>query len=873
MDYRQIMCGFAGVAVFDYDNIDRLRRILLQSASVYSSRKPRWMKAFSATVFLLAWIIAGPALSAGTAWAQSPRTFTNPIVTSRDAPDPWMTYKDGYYYFTSTTGSSISVWKSQTITGIDRGTKVTVWTPPPAGPQSRDIWAPELHYLNNRWYVYFAADDGDNSHHRLFVLESATADAQGAYVNRGEIYDPATDRFAIDPTVLQKDDGSLFLVWSGWEGFVDKVAQNLYIAPMSNPWTLGGNRMMISRPDHSWEGWINEGPEVLKHGGAIFIIYSANGSWTPDYCLGLLMNTDGNVMNPASWTKSNFPVLTRAPRVFGPGHNTFAKSPDGSEDWIIYHATDNATDGWNNRRPRAQRFAWNSDGTPVFGYPVPPGTPLAVPAGEATGAPPPAGTGTGLSADYYDNEDFTGLKLQRTDATINFGWGLFGNSSAPDALMGPDTYSIRWSGQIQPRYSETYNFHTFSDDGIRLWLDNRLIIDDWPNHAPTVDSGSITLLGGRRYDLRVEYHQHTGEALARLEWESPSQPLEVVPATQLYPARAAARVSIDSPQDGQGFVAPANVSLNATVSGGDAPVGKVRFFQNGVLLAEAGASPYTLNWTVNAPGSYTVTATALDTSGAMIAASAPVIIGVGPPAVSLAPSVFALPARIVDPSSTGTAAPVASGALARVYAALPGVTLAQVFTARDLSGNWPASLQGITVTVGDRSAIPVAITPTAGSGIYAIDFAVPEDAAPGNAILLTVTEAAAKQAWSTQVDIRAGFPALWTVDGTTNGMAIAQNADTFLEFSSANPVPADAHTRVALYGTGIRGLAALQSLTIHARASGGDIPLMIDYAGAEGGLPGLDVVLVRLPQALAGSRLISLDFGNPTVGGVSLAVK
>jgi GH43 family beta-xylosidase len=463
--------------------------------------------------------------------------FTNPIVKSRDAADPWMIFKDGFYYFTFTTGSSIQVWKSRTITGVDAGAKATVWKPPAKGPQSKDIWAPEIHFFAGKWYIYYAADDGANEHHRLYVLESKTADPQGAYTDKGKIYDPNTDRWAIDATVLQKDDGSLYLIWSGWEGFVDKIAQNLYIAPMSNPWTIGGNRALISRPDHSWEGWINEGPEVLKRNGKIFIVYSANGSWTPDYCLGLLMNTDGDVMNPQTWTKSNVPFLSRSPGVYGPGHNTFAKSADGTQDWIIYHATDNPTDGWRNRRPRAQKITWNADDTPNFGYPVAPRQTLAVPSGEAANINSNSGTGTGLTAEYYDNPDFTNLKLRRTDATINFEWGMIGNSDAPDSSINANTYSVRWQGTLQPRYSETYSFNTFTDDGVRLWIDNKLIIDNWTPHPPMINSSTVTLAAGRRYNIRMDYFEDTGSAVARLEWSSRSQPLEVIPQNRLYPAQ------------------------------------------------------------------------------------------------------------------------------------------------------------------------------------------------------------------------------------------------------------------------------------------------------------------------------------------------
>jgi len=115
--------------------------------------------------------------------------------------------------------------------------------------------------------------------------------------------------------------------------------------------------------------------------------------------------------------------------------------------------------------------------------------------------PPPVGTGTGLVGEYYDNIDFTGLKITRTDPTVNFNWG----SGSPDASIGGDTFSVRWTGQVQPRLSETYTFHTLSDDGVRLWVNNVQVINDWTDHAPTEDLGTLALVAGTRYDLRMEY--------------------------------------------------------------------------------------------------------------------------------------------------------------------------------------------------------------------------------------------------------------------------------------------------------------------------------------------------------------------------------
>jgi GH43 family beta-xylosidase len=156
---------------------------------------------------------------------------------------------------------------------------------------------------------------------------------------------------------------------------------------MSNPWTPSGPKVKLSTPNKSWEtqgGAVNEGPEPLYHDGKTFIVYSASFCATPEYKLGLLTLTDSDPLNPAHWTKSG-PVFVRddAHHVYGPGHNGFFKSPDGKEDWIVYHANNASHAGCDmNRSTRAQKFTWNSDGTPNFSVPVALGVSLQSPSGE-----------------------------------------------------------------------------------------------------------------------------------------------------------------------------------------------------------------------------------------------------------------------------------------------------------------------------------------------------------------------------------------------------------------------------------------------------------------------------------------------------------
>jgi hypothetical protein len=136
----------------------------------------------------------------------------------------------------------------------------------------------------------------------------------------------------------------------------------------------------------------------------------------------------------------------------------------------------------------------------------------------------------GLTGEYFDNINFTGTQMTRTDATIDYDWGGF---SPPG--IGPDTFSARWNGQVSPRYTETYTFYTTSDDGVRLWVNGQLIINNWTIHSPTENSGRIALTAGQKYDIRMEYFENGGGAVARLKWSSPSQPKGIVPQGRLYP--------------------------------------------------------------------------------------------------------------------------------------------------------------------------------------------------------------------------------------------------------------------------------------------------------------------------------------------------
>ena len=315
--------------------------------------------------------------------------FSNPLLPS--GADPWTVYKDGFYYYTHTTGNRLEIWKTKNLVDLKTAERKVIWRPPSGTNYSKEIWAPELHFLRGKWYMYFAADNGNNNNHRMYAVENSSADPmQGDWIFKGKVAD-STDKWAIDGTVFEHKK-QLYMLWSGWEG--DKNGQqNIYIAKMSDPYTISSKRQLLSAPELPWEKVgafkdpyvsVNEGPQILIHDSKIFMIYSASGCWTDSYNLGMLtFNGKSNeLLEPKAWRKSKDAVFSKSEQngVYAPGHNSFFKSIDGKEDWILYHANDYSGQGCGNfRSPRAQKFTWNKDGSPNFGIPSSTKQPLVAP--------------------------------------------------------------------------------------------------------------------------------------------------------------------------------------------------------------------------------------------------------------------------------------------------------------------------------------------------------------------------------------------------------------------------------------------------------------------------------------------------------------
>ncbi|MDQ0090225.1 GH43 family beta-xylosidase [Paenibacillus anaericanus] len=311
------------------------------------------------------------------------REYNNPLVEQR--ADPWVyKHSDGYYYFTASVPEydRIEVRRADTLEGLREAEAVVAWRKYESGPLSANIWAPEIHYIDEKWYIYFAAARTTETKeglfdHRMFVLENTSSNPlESTWQEKGQIH-TKWESFALDATTFEHR-GILYYVWAQKDPNIEGNS-NLYISEMSNPWTLTGEQVMIATPEYDWEviGFkVNEGAAVLKRNGRIFISFSASAT-DHNYCMGLLTaDESADLLDPRSWVKSPGPVFQTNVETgqYGPGHNSFTVSEDG-QDVIIYHARNYKEITGDplydpNRHTRAQIFHWNEDGTPNFGIPM-----------------------------------------------------------------------------------------------------------------------------------------------------------------------------------------------------------------------------------------------------------------------------------------------------------------------------------------------------------------------------------------------------------------------------------------------------------------------------------------------------------------------
>ncbi|GGD28127.1 family 43 glycosylhydrolase [Franconibacter sp. IITDAS19] len=309
--------------------------------------------------------------------------WPNPLVRYRS--DPSVLLHGGQYYFASSVMEydRLELRRASSLEGLNTAKPVVVWRKPDSGPMSLLIWAPELHNIQDKWYLYFSATSthemkGNTRQHRMFVLECSDPDPlTGKWTDKGQIK-TALDTFSLDATVFVLK-GKLWYTWSQKTPNIESNS-NIYLSEMANPWTLIGKAVLLSKPDYEWEkqGYpVNEAPAAVTHGNRIFISYSASAT-DKHYCLGLLWaDITDDLLNAESWHKSPDPVFMThlENQQYGPGHNSFTKTPDG-QDVLVYHAR-MSTEGEGDpaycpcRHTRAKIFHWDDNGMPQFGVPPP----------------------------------------------------------------------------------------------------------------------------------------------------------------------------------------------------------------------------------------------------------------------------------------------------------------------------------------------------------------------------------------------------------------------------------------------------------------------------------------------------------------------
>lgn len=298
---------------------------------------------------------------------------------------PYAVSYNGRYYFTMqcVTADTIAIWETKEIGKLAEAKHHTVWTS--TDNFGTHFWSPELHRLNDRWYLYFEADDGNTDNHQLYVMECQTDDPMtGEFVLKGTLQINDEWNYGIHPSVIDVK-GKLYLLWSGWpKRRAETETQCIYIAQMQNPWTVSSERVMISSPEYEWERqwinpngnrsaypiYVNENPQpfLSPSGDRIFVAYSASGIWTVYSTLGLLhAPASANLLDPNVWRKESEPQFGADSLGFVSSSNiSVFPSTDGQQTLMLYEVKKRE----NNRELRTihlKPIKWTTDNMPQFG--------------------------------------------------------------------------------------------------------------------------------------------------------------------------------------------------------------------------------------------------------------------------------------------------------------------------------------------------------------------------------------------------------------------------------------------------------------------------------------------------------------------------
>lgn len=294
------------------------------------------------------------------------KPYQNPIIPNSPTAttwDPYVLRYGGYYYHCYSNKQGVFISRSETLWGIGEGEATMVYDCTVPGALT-DWFAPELHRIGDKWYIYASPDYGDFLH-VMTVLEGEGDTPICAYENRGMVRG-IENKWNLDGTVLWHND-RLYFVWSD--------CAHMYIAAMADPLTVSEPISVLTTPELPFEtrvGCVTEGPAVLYRNDLIHIVYSANDSRYDDYCLGLLTFSGGDILDPANWRKSPEAIFAQTKDIHGPGHCSFTTVTEGGleVDYIVYHANRIAGSGWSGREVFIQPITWDENGYPVLGKPT-----------------------------------------------------------------------------------------------------------------------------------------------------------------------------------------------------------------------------------------------------------------------------------------------------------------------------------------------------------------------------------------------------------------------------------------------------------------------------------------------------------------------
>lgn len=309
--------------------------------------------------------------------------YNEPWILQR--ADPYV-YKhdDGWYYFTASVPAydGICLRRAKSLAELPEAEEVEVWHKHDEGPMSIHIWAPELHFIDGNWYIYYAGGDKDDIWNiRPYVLKCNGQDPiedtweELGKMKRADDDEFSFEAFSLDATVFE-NKGKFYYIWAEKVG-VGKQISNLYIGELETPNKLKTVQVLLTTPDYDWERhnfWVNEGPAVIKRNGRIFVTYSASDTG-PAYCMGMMTaSEDSDLLDPKSWVKERYPILKtdESRSIYGPGHNSFTVDEEGN-DIMVYHARTEAEIVGDplynpNRHAQLMRVTWNEEGSPIFSY-------------------------------------------------------------------------------------------------------------------------------------------------------------------------------------------------------------------------------------------------------------------------------------------------------------------------------------------------------------------------------------------------------------------------------------------------------------------------------------------------------------------------